>query len=167
MEHMSTEKILRISFLSSAETESLGKSIGGQLKGGEVIVLSSDVGGGKTTFTRGLALGAGSQDRVSSPTFTVSKIYESPKFNIVHYDFYRLNDPGIMSMELGETMSESSNVVVIEWSGIVEGILPDNHLTIEFRRLAKNVESADGDETREVILTVPEEMNYLLAGVKK
>src|SRR6185436_20817876 len=90
---------------SAVETESLGEKVGRNLKGGEVIVLSSDLGGGKTTFVRGLARGADSADHVSSPTFTLSKVYQlqndtkaSTDSNtktlreIQHFDFYRLDE---------------------------------------------------------------------------
>lgn len=162
---MSTVKTWRISSQSSAETENLAEKIGANLRGGEVIELTSDVGGGKTTFTRGLARGAGSVDRVASPTFTVSKEYDTPKFTIVHYDFYRLEDPGIMSIELAEAMSEPTNVVVIEWSDIVQGVLPEKRLRVEFCRVAEGAETANGDEPREVIVTTPAEMAYVLEGV--
>jgi len=62
----------------------------------EIIELRSDLGGGKTTFTQGLAAGAGSKDAVSSPTFTLKKIYRAGELHIYHYDFYRLNEPGIL-----------------------------------------------------------------------
>ncbi|MBX4191001.1 tRNA (adenosine(37)-N6)-threonylcarbamoyltransferase complex ATPase subunit type 1 TsaE, partial [Candidatus Saccharibacteria bacterium] len=78
---------------SSAETESIGSLIGASLKGGEVIELRSDLGGGKTTFVRGLAAGAGSKANVTSPTFTLSRLYPAKNFSIHHFDFYRLNDP--------------------------------------------------------------------------
>ena len=60
----------------SKSTEKLGALLGKQLKGGEVIELVSDLGGGKTTFVRGLAAGSGSKDQVASPTFTLSKVYD-------------------------------------------------------------------------------------------
>lgn len=154
---MSTEKTWQILSQSSEDTEKIGEQIGANLRGGEVLELTSDVGGGKTTFTRGLARGAGSKDRVASPTFTVSKQYDAPKCTIVHYDFYRLEDPGIMRMELAETMSEPSNVVVIEWSDIVQGVLPEKRVQIRF--------VSNGDEAREVILTIPDEMAYIAEGL--
>lgn len=154
---MSTAKTWQILSQSSEDTEKIGEQIGANLRGGEVLELTSDVGGGKTTFTRGLARGAGSKDRVASPTFTVSKQYDAPKCTIVHYDFYRLEDPGIMRMELAETMSEPSNVVVIEWSDIVQGVLPEKRVQIRF--------VSNGDEAREVILTIPDEMAYIAEGL--
>ncbi|MBP9852489.1 MAG: tRNA threonylcarbamoyladenosine biosynthesis protein TsaE [Patescibacteria group bacterium] len=163
---MSTVKTLQITSQNSADTEKLGEQIGSKLRGGEILELSSDVGGGKTTFTRGLARGAGSQDRVSSPTFTVSKEYDTPNVKIFHYDFYRLDDAGIMRLELAESMSDPHAVIVIEWSDIVGGVLPEKRLQIEFKRIATITNgNADGDEPRGVMLTIPEEMSYLVEGM--
>src|SRR5262245_31168810 len=67
-QYMSTDMTRQISSASSAETEELAQSLGRRLKGGEVIELVSDLGGGKTTFVRGLAKGAGSPDKVASPS---------------------------------------------------------------------------------------------------
>src|SRR5690606_33786002 len=70
-EHMSTGTTWRTSSTSSEATERLGERLGKALKGGEVIELASDLGGGKTTLVRGLARGAKSSDKVASPTFTI------------------------------------------------------------------------------------------------
>lgn len=62
---------------SASATETLGEAMGKRLRGSEVIELVSDLGGGKTTFVRGLARGLGSTDKVSSPTFTISQVYKT------------------------------------------------------------------------------------------
>ena len=129
--------IWQTSSTSSADTERLGELLGSRLKGGEVIELRSDLGGGKTTFVRGLVKGAGSQDRVSSPTFTLNRIYKTKNFEINHFDFYRLDDPGILKDQLAETV-QADNVVVVEWGGIVKTALPDKRLTIEFKPTANS-----------------------------
>ena len=90
----------------------------------------SDLGGGKTTFVRGLARGAGSKDRVASPTFTISKVYAGPAFEIHHFDFYRLSQPGIIADELAEVLHDPKVVVVVEWGDIVQHVLPDERLTV-------------------------------------
>lgn len=79
-----------------------------------------------------MAKGAGSKDNVASPTFTLKKIYKAPKLSIYHYDFYRLDDPGIMRDELAESMEDKSAVTVIEWSAIVKDVLPAEHIAVEF-----------------------------------
>lgn len=134
---MSTAMIWQTSSTGSADTERLGELLGSRLRGGEVIELRSDLGGGKTTFVRGLARGGGSQDRVSSPTFTLSRIYKTPRFDIFHFDFYRLDEPGILEDQLAEAIHDNG-VVVVEWAKIVENVLPAERLTIEFQATANN-----------------------------
>lgn len=114
-------------------TRELGKKFGTILKGGEIIELIGDVGAGKTTFTKGLALGLGVTEDVQSPSFTISRIYEARDgLTLAHYDFYRLSDAGIMKDELVETMQEPHTVTVIEWAAIIEGVLPVERITISF-----------------------------------
>src|SRR4051812_18557733 len=105
MPYMSTDMIWQTSSTSFADTERLGELLGSRLDGSEVIELRSDLGGGKTTFVRGLIRGTGSKDHVVSPTFTLSRIYQTKDFQIHHFDFYRLNDPGILADQLAESIS--------------------------------------------------------------
>ncbi|MBQ3440850.1 tRNA (adenosine(37)-N6)-threonylcarbamoyltransferase complex ATPase subunit type 1 TsaE [Candidatus Saccharibacteria bacterium] len=98
-----------------------------------VIELIGDVGTGKTTFVRGLAKSLGIKEPITSPSFTISKSYAGQKKNLVHYDFYRLNDPGIMVEDLEENIKNKDNIVVIEWSDTVKDILPKNHTIINIR----------------------------------
>lgn len=96
-----------------------------------VIELVGDVGTGKTTFTRGLAKGLGVKEEITSPSFTISKSYACKNGKtLVHYDFYRLNDPGLMSEDLFENINNPNNIVIIEWSDTIKDLLPKNHTTI-------------------------------------
>lgn len=124
--------IWQTSSTNSEDTEILGELLGKSLQGGEVIELRSDLGGGKTTFVRGLARGAGSKDAVSSPTFTLSKIYSAKELKIYHYDFYRLHNPGILADQLTEALDDKTAIVVVEWAGVVENVLPEDRLFIKF-----------------------------------
>ena len=101
---------------STEEMIEFGKEIGSNLEGGSVLELIGDVGAGKTTFTKGLALGLGVLETVQSPTFTISRVYEGDNLTLSHYDFYRLNDYGIMKMELAENLSDPQNITVVEWA---------------------------------------------------
>ena len=122
-----------------ADTLALGVRIGGLLQGGAVVELISDVGGGKTTLARGIARGLGFDQIVSSPTFTVSNVYKAPKNDIHHYDFYRLGELGVMSEELQEVLADTANIVVIEWGGQAESLLPkDRLIQVEIARVADN-----------------------------
>ena len=120
-----------IEVTSDTEMQNLGEKIGKLLQGGEVIELIGEVGAGKTTFVRGLARGMGVSETVQSPSFTINRVYDADSGRrLVHYDFYRLNDAGIMANELEESVNDSNTSVVIEWANAVEQVLPDDRLSI-------------------------------------
>ena len=129
---------------SESEMLELGQKIGKELKAPVVLELLGDVGAGKTTFTRGLALGLGIKDDVTSPSFTLSKTYQGAKYRLVHYDFYRLTDPGIMSEDLAESIGDPNTVTVVEWGQSVQDVLPDNRHTIEIKYI--------DEQSREVVI---------------
>lgn len=111
--------------------QEFGALVGRALQGGEVIELVGDVGAGKTTFVKGLAGGMGIDETVQSPSFTISRVYDvANDTRLVHYDFYRLHDAGIMAAELGDVLDDKTAVVVIEWAEAVAHVLPDDRLTI-------------------------------------
>lgn len=125
---------MTITVKSEVEMKEFGRKIGRLLQGGEVIELVGDVGAGKTTLTKGLASGLDVDDDVQSPSFTISRVYPARGgLVLAHYDFYRLNDAGIMADELGETVQDSKTITVIEWGDVVVGVLPDDRLTISIQ----------------------------------
>lgn len=116
---------------SEQEMRRLGQNLGASLKGGEVIELIGDIGAGKTTLTKGIAAGMGIDEDVQSPSFTLSRVYDSPSgVRLAHYDFYRLSDPGILADELAEVAGDPKIVTVVEWAEIVNDVLPSSHITI-------------------------------------
>lgn len=116
---------------SEQEMKALGRKLGELLKGGEIIELVGDVGAGKTTLTKGIADGMGVDDDVQSPSFTINRVYDTPNsLQLAHYDFYRLQDAGIMAAELQETANDKQTVTIIEWAEIVKGVLPEDRLTV-------------------------------------
>jgi tRNA threonylcarbamoyladenosine biosynthesis protein TsaE len=141
-------------------TEALAYDMGQQLKGGEVIELISDLGGGKTTFVRGLARGIGSTDRVSSPTYTVSKVYTADGIELHHFDFYRLDEGGMVAHELAEVVDDPNCIVVVEWGEIVHDVLPADRV-FEVQ-ITKTSESG-----RDIQCIYPADMEYVLQGVQK
>jgi tRNA threonylcarbamoyladenosine biosynthesis protein TsaE len=143
---------------SSERTEQLAEQLGSKLRGGEVVELVSDLGGGKTTFTRGLTRGAGSKDKVGSPTFTLSREYDAPKFTIAHFDFYRLGEAGIVGDELAEVVGDPQYIVVVEWGEIVHDVLPSDRLTVRI--------TLAGEEARKLTFEYPEKLSYLVEGLK-
>ena len=145
--------------LSEKDQISLGEQIGALLKGGEFIELNGDIGSGKTTFVKGLAKGLEILDEVQSPSFTISRFYEGGRgIYLHHYDFYRLDDPGIMRNDLNEAASESDSVVAVEWSGVVEGFLPVKRIKIEIIHL---------EEGREIELSGLDDFPYIKEGLTK
>lgn len=108
-----------------------GKELGASFRGGEVVELIGDVGAGKTTLTKGIAEGMGVEEDVQSPSFTLSRVYDAPNgTRLLHYDFYRLTDPGILADELADEVGRSDAVTIIEWAAIVEGVLPAHRIRI-------------------------------------
>lgn len=120
-----------IHITSADAMQDFGERVGRLLKGGEVFELVGDVGAGKTTFVRGLARGLGVSEQIQSPSFTINRVYDAADGKtLVHYDFYRLDDPGIMADELSEVLEDAETVVVIEWADAVATVLPEDRLTI-------------------------------------
>ena len=116
---------------STAAMQRLGQVIGCSLKGGEVIELVGDIGAGKTTLTKGIAEGLDITEPVQSPTFTISRVYQSPGgLTLAHYDFYRLGEAGIMAEEIHEVTMQPQTVTVVEWADAVEQVLPADRLTV-------------------------------------
>ena len=114
-----------IDTVNTEETFEAGRDIGRSLVGGDIVELVGDVGAGKTTLTKGIAVGLGVDEPVQSPSFTISQNYQARDgLRLVHYDFYRLPDAGIMSEELKETINDPRAVVVVEWADTVADILP-------------------------------------------
>ena len=122
-----------------------------------VITMEGDLGAGKTTMTKGIALGLGIKDIVNSPTFTIMKTYKG-RLDLFHLDVYRINDP-YSDFELEEYF-ESNGLCVIEWASQIEPILPDELLQIEIRDL--------GDNKRQVTLrsTSQKHIDVILEVVK-
>jgi len=122
---------MKLEVKSENEMKTLGKTIGCLLYGGEVIELVGDVGSGKTTLVKGIAVGLGIDEYVQSPSFTINRVYKGrDNLTLTHYDFYRLDDAGIMANELQEIIGNPDMVTIIEWGGVVEGVLPADRLTI-------------------------------------
>lgn len=141
---------------SERELHGFGVQLGALLKGGEVIELVGDVGAGKTTFVKAVAEGMGVVGDVSSPSYTISQLYDSSRgIRLAHYDFYRLSDPGILSSELEEAMSDERSIVAIEWGDIVADVLPQDHLRVRITPLGESkrwlVLTSGGEVSRQLV----------------
>lgn len=98
----------------------------------------------------------GSTDIVRSPSFTLSNQYNAGDKTLYHFDFYRLEEPGIMRQELAELLADPLAVVAVEWANIVEDILPTDRLSIKI-----NVEA---ENSRIIICEYTENLEYLIPG---
>ena len=117
---------------SEQEMLNFGREYASKIVRPAVIELVGDVGNGKTTFVRGLAEGLGVREPVTSPSFTISKSYALPEGGrLIHYDFYRLSEPGIMKDDLVDNMKDEKNILVVEWGESVAELLPKKHTKIE------------------------------------
>ena len=115
---------------SAAETHALGKKIGETARSGDVYTLVGDLGVGKTVFTQGIAQGLGIEEPICSPTFTIVQVYEEGRMPFYHFDVYRIGDVEEMD-ELGyEEYFYSDGVCLIEWSTLIQEIIPDNAIEI-------------------------------------
>ena len=118
---------------SEKETIELGKKIAKNLQKGTVIVLTGDLGSGKTKLTEGILTYFGLQDEISSPTFTIVNEYNTEKLDIFHFDVYRLTEIDEFIAIGGEEYFERG-ASIIEWGEIIEELLPKDYIKITFSR---------------------------------
>jgi tRNA threonylcarbamoyladenosine biosynthesis protein TsaE len=116
------------------ETRAAGAALGALLEPGDVVLLHGDLGAGKTTFTQGLARGAGTDELVNSPTFVLVNEYHG-RLPIYHADLYRLDDPDeVAALDLpGATLD---GALVVEWPERGDGLLPAEHLLVSIAHVS-------------------------------
>ena len=123
-----------IEVYSPQETFALAKNLAVQAQGGEVYCLDGDLGVGKTVFAQGFGSGLGITEPMASPTFTILKEYHEGRLALYHFDVYRIGSEDEME-EIGfyDLTGRPDSVTLIEWSKLIEGILPENciRVTIE------------------------------------
>jgi tRNA threonylcarbamoyladenosine biosynthesis protein TsaE len=133
---------------SAAETLALGRRLAGLLRCGDVVVLSGDLGAGKTVLTKGIAAGLGVTEPVVSPTFTIVREYEGD-VPLLHLDVYRLDFlQEVIDLGLDELL-DGHAVTVVEWGEAVSALLPHDRLEVALMLLPP--EEAD-DDTRVIEL---------------
>ena len=122
---------------SEIETKELGGLIVSKLHPGDVVLLTGDLGAGKTTFVSGALAKLGYKDHVVSPTFNILKCYFDVTPNVFHIDAYRLED---QNHDIGlEEFIEGNGITFIEWPKFIEELIPTNHLEISINRISDNV----------------------------
>lgn len=142
-------------FISKNEldTKTFAKNLASKLNMNEVIVLTGELGSGKTKFVEGFLEYFGLENEISSPTFTIVNEYKKNNINIYHLDVYRLNDSSEF-YEIGGEEYFSSGICLIEWGEIIKDTLPNDYIHITF-------EKDDNDENKR-ILNIQANGNYNL-----
>lgn len=131
---------------SPSETASLGAGLGKTLSPGDLVCLEGDLGSGKTTFVQGLALGWGSTDRVTSPTFVLVNEYRrTDEARLYHMDAYRLSGPA-EALDLDVDSLLAAGPLVVEWADRIAAALPEASVTVRFTDLG-------GDKRKIVLLS--------------
>jgi tRNA threonylcarbamoyladenosine biosynthesis protein TsaE len=136
---------------SARQTEAVGEAIGPLLRVGDLIVLTGDLGAGKTTFTKGLARGLGVTQRVTSPTFTIVQEYDGT-VPVAHVDVYRLERIQELH-DFGFDELIESRVTIVEWGEAIAPVLPLDRIDVRIAMLDEPVPAAgpdDGDDRRVV-----------------
>ena len=137
---------------SPEQTRRLGMRLGAHLRSGDVICLQGDLGAGKTTFVQGLAVGWGSLDAVSSPTFVLVNLYRrADGGQLFHFDTYRIESvPEAEELDLDAMLNSGS--LVIEWPERLAGVLPAERLWIKLEYV---------DEDRRELTFLPAGKRYI------
>ena len=129
---------------SPAETEAIGTALGKIIPPGTVIAYRGDLGAGKTAFTRGLALGLGSTELVTSPTYTIVNEYLGGRMPLFHFDMYRLHSSDDL-WDIGwEDYLERGGVCAVEWSENVADAMEDA-ITVCIQKI--------GEDSRRITIT--------------
>ena len=119
------------------ETIAVGRLLSNFLQPGEMVVLRGDLGAGKTTLVKGIAegFGAGLQDNVTSPTFTLIHEYRGPQITLFHIDLYRIDtDRELMTLAIDDLRAEPSSILLVEWGDKFEKIVSESGAEIAIER---------------------------------
>jgi len=122
---------------SAKETIDLGRKFSRNLKDKDVVVFEGILGGGKTTFIKGVLRGLGIKAKVLSPTFTLIREYPNKKLHIYHMDLYRIKEKSIFELGVEDLLYAKSSIALIEWGEKIEDCLP-SYIKVEFSMLGEN-----------------------------
>lgn len=130
---------------SVTETRALAAALAALVRPGDVLLLSGEMGAGKTAFTQGLGAALGVTERITSPTFTIAQTYEGEVLRIHHLDVYRLEHlHEALDVGLAEMVDDGA-VVVIEWGDAVVPVLPADYLELRIGFAPLDDDPASGD----------------------
>ena len=134
---------------STEETIAFGERLGAVLQEGDVLVLTGDLGAGKTQLTKGIAAGMGVADDVTSPTFTIQMVYEGDELPLYHFDLYRLDDPEQLDDTGLFDVLGADGPCVIEWGEQFADQLGEDRLDVYLTRLDEEAQVGE-EPAREV-----------------
>ena len=132
---------------TAADMRALGTRLAALLRAGDLVLLTGELGAGKTTLAQGIGAGLGVRAPVLSPTFVLARVHRGGRVSLVHVDAYRLGSIAeVDDLDLDAVLEES--VTLVEWgTGLVEGLAPDR-LEVRLDR-----GSGEEDETRRVLIS--------------
>lgn len=116
------------------DTLMLGKNLASLLKKGDLVVLSGELGAGKTKFTEGFLKFFKLEDEISSPTFNIVNEYKKDDISIYHFDVYRLEDVSEF-YEIGGDEYFENGICLIEWGELIKDALPKSFISIDITKL--------------------------------
>ncbi|MGH2590219.1 MAG: tRNA (adenosine(37)-N6)-threonylcarbamoyltransferase complex ATPase subunit type 1 TsaE [Actinomycetota bacterium] len=124
---------------TAEDTRAIGGALAPLLRRGDAVLLTGELGAGKTTFVQGVARAVGYEGQVASPTFTLVREYRAPRIRIVHADVYRLDRfQDVVDLGLHELAEDGA--LLVEWGEAVETLFPSDRLLVELAM------SGDGEE---------------------
>jgi tRNA threonylcarbamoyladenosine biosynthesis protein TsaE len=128
--------IIKLASGSPSITQKIGLILSKILKSGDILLLTGELGAGKTTFTSGIAEGLGIKENLSSPSFTIINLYKiGSRKKFIHADFYRLeNADEVWGTGIDDYLYSSNNsIACIEWGDKIKGFLGSNYLEVKFK----------------------------------
>ena len=133
---------------SAAETIALGRLIGERIHGGDCIAYRGGLGAGKTTITRGIAVGMGLDDDVTSPTFALVNEYRGRRLSLIHFDMYRITSEDDLETTGFFDYMDEDTALAVEWSENIDGALPPGTICIMIERVSDTERKIiiDGDD---------------------
>jgi tRNA threonylcarbamoyladenosine biosynthesis protein TsaE len=146
--------IVRLSTATPGATRRIGERIGRMLRSGDVVLLSGELGAGKTVLAQGIGRGLGVRDPIKSSSFVIMNEYDGESLRLYHADLYRLEDPAQVA-ELALDELASSGVLVVEWPERAPLELPEERLMVTLSyggAKSRAVEiAAEGERYREIV----------------
>jgi len=140
---------------SPKETFAYGKKLAAKLKGGDILLLSGELGAGKTSLVKGLAVGLGVKNEITSPTFAIMNVYKIKKLkikNFVHIDTYRLKDEKeLLEIGVEDYLGRLDTICAIEWPEKIIGFL--KNIPHKHKIIAIHLKHGAKDNQRKVLVS--------------